>query len=339
MMEWMEVMEALGRCFSPSGQESEAAQVIGALAAPYADEVRTDAMGNLIVHKKGNGPKVMFAAHMDTLGLMVTHIEDSGLLRVGRLGGMDLREPLGTPVRFQNGTLGTVYEDLGLEEKKREMGHLYVDIGAQDAKDAARLVKVGDAAVYNTPLYQTGDALFGPYLDDRICCAALLKALALVEQSPNDLYFVFTVQEEVGLRGAQTASFAIDPDYAVVADVTDSDELPGSRHASSAKRGAGAAIKVMDSSVICHPKMVSLLREVAREKGIAHQMDILSDGGTDAGAIHKSRAGVCTGGVSVPCRYIHAPQESVWLPDAEACVRLLAAFAQLELPGMVGTEV
>lgn len=338
-MDIFKTLQALGPCFSPAGQEAEIAQTIRDLAAPHADDIRTDTMGNLIVHKKGPGPRVLFAAHMDTLGLMVTHVEDSGLLRVGRLGGIEPRELPGTPVRFRSGTLGAVYEDLGLEEKKREMGHVYVDIGAKDAQEAAALVQVGDVAVYNTPLYQTGSAVFGPYLDDRICCAALLKVLSMVQNTPNDLYFVFTVQEEVGLRGAQTAAFAIDPDYALVADVTDSDDLPGSSHESSAKRGAGAAIKVMDSAVICHPRMVSLLRDLAGAEGIPFQMEVLTDGGTDAGAIHKSRAGVCTGGVSVPCRYIHAPQESVWLPDVEACVRLLAAFAQLELPAISDKEV
>lgn len=338
-MDLFETLQALNGCFSPSGQETEAARVIRDLAEPYSGDVTTDVMGNLIVHKKGPGPRVLLAAHMDTLGLMVTHIEDSGLLRVGSLGGLEPRELPGTPVRFQNGTLGAVYEDLGLEEKKREMGHVYVDVGARDAQEAAKLVRVGDAAVYNTLLYQTGSAIFGPYLDDRICCAALLKVLSMVKESKNDLYFVFTVQEEVGLRGAQTAAFAIDPDYALVADVTDSDDQPGSTHSSSAKRGGGAAIKVMDRSVICHPQMVSLLRDLAEKERIDYQMDILSDGGTDAGAIHKTRAGVCTGGVSVPCRYTHAPQESVWLPDVEAAVRLLAAFAQADLPALSSTEV
>lgn len=338
-MELMEVLATLGRCFSPSGQETEAAKAIGELAAPYADDITTDAMGNLIVHKKGSGPKVLFAAHMDTLGLMVTHVEDSGLLRVGRLGGIEPRLMPGTPVRFQNGVMGAVYEDLGLEEKKREMGHLYIDIGAKDANEAARLVQVGDVAVFNTPLCQMGNTVFGPYLDNRVCCAALLKALSQVGESSNDLYFVFTVQEEVGLRGAQTAAFAIDPDYAVVTDVTDSDDLPGGEHEGSAKCGGGAAIKVMDTSVICHPQMVRRLRDLAQAKDIPFQMDILTDGGTDGGAIHKSRAGVYTGGVSVPCRYIHSPQEAVRLSDGSACARLLAAFAQGDLPTIPDKEV
>ncbi len=338
-MDIFETLRALNCRFGPSGQEGEVAQIIREMAAPYADDITTDVMGNLIVHKKGSGPKVLFAAHMDSLGLMVTHIEDNGFLRVGKLGGIEPHLLPGTPVRFWDGTTGVVYEDEGLGEKKREVGHLYLDIGAKDAQEAKNRVQVGDVAIWDTPVHQRGNAIFGPYLDNRICCAALLKALELTGKSPNDLYFVFTVQEEVGLRGAQTAAFAIDPDYAVIADVTVSDDQPGSEHEGSAKCGGGAAIKVMDSSVICHPQVVERLRSLAQEGKLDYQMDVLTDGGTDGGAIHKSRAGVCTGGVSVPCRYVHSPQESVWLTDVEATAKLLAAFAGAELPALPKREV
>lgn len=331
-MNVLETLQAINSRFGPSGREKRVAEKIHALAAPYADEVTTDVMGNLIVHKKGSGPKVMFAAHMDSIGFLVTHIEDSGLLRVGAIGGIEPREVLATPVRFANGVLGTLYEDQGLEDQKRRVSHLFVDIGAVDAADARARVQVGDMAVYHTPTYLSGRSVFGPYLDDRICCVAMLMALEQVKESPNDLYFVFTTQEEVGLRGAQTAAFAIDPDYALAVDVTDSDDLPGSKHTGSSKQGGGAAIKVMDASVISHPWMVDRLRELAREGKLRHQLDVMNDGGTDGGAIHKARAGVCTGGVSIPCRYIHAPQESAALSDVEDCAALLAAFAQSQLP-------
>ncbi len=133
-MDIFETIQDLNACFGPSGQEGEAAKRLKELAAPYADEIKTDVMGDLLIHKKGAGPRVMFAAHMDSIGLMVTHIEDSGLLRVGKLGGVVPRELPGTPVRFQSGLAGVIYEDPGLEDKKREMGHLYVDIGARDIK-------------------------------------------------------------------------------------------------------------------------------------------------------------------------------------------------------------
>lgn len=332
-MDMVKTLQALCAAFGPSGQENEIARVIAELAKPYADEISRDVMGNLTAHRRGNGPKVMFAAHMDSLGLMVTHITDEGFLRVGRIGGVSPRDMLGTPVRFRNGTLGTVNEDAELGDAKREMGHLYVDIGAKTADEARERVAVGDVAVFATPTYQSGHALISPYLDNRVSCLAALRAMELLEKSDNDLYFVFTTQEEVGLRGAQTAAYAIDPDYAVVADVTVADDLPGSKHTSGSSRcGGGAAIKVMDEDVICHPEMVAMLKALAEEKKIPFQMDVITDGGTDGGPIHKSRAGVFTGGVSVPCRSIHCPQEVAYLEDVEATARLLAAFGEKKLP-------
>ena len=326
-MELLNTLRTLCTTFGPSGQEKEIASVIAALAAPYADEISRDVLGNLIVHKKGSGPKVMFAAHMDSIGLMVTHITDEGFLRVGKLGGISPRDMLGIPVRFQNGVMGMVYEDDELGDVKREMGHLFIDIGAKNAEEARERVQVGDAAVFAAFTNQSGHALISPYLDNRVSCLALLWAMELLEETDNDLYFVFTTQEEVGTRGAQTAAYAIDSDYAVIADVTIADDLPGSKHTCSSKCGGGAAIKVMDSLVICHPEMVDMLKKLAEEKQIPFQMDVISGGGTDGGPIHKSRAGVFTGGVSVPCRNTHCPQEVAYAEDVEAVARLLAAFA------------
>lgn len=331
-MELVKTLETLCAAFGPSGQENEIAKVIEELAKPYVDEITRDTMGNLTAHKKGSGPKVMFAAHMDSLGLMATHITDEGFVRVGRLGGVSPRDVLGTPVRFQNGVRGTIYENDELGDAKREMGHLFVDIGAKNAEEARERVQVGDVAVYATPTYESGRAVISPYLDNRVSCLALLQAMELLKETDNDLYFVFTTQEEVGLRGAQTVAYAIDPDYAVVADVTVADDLPGSKHTCSSKCGGGAAIKVMDGDVICHPEMVAMLKELAQERNIPYQMDVITDGGTDGGVIHKSRAGVFTGGVSVPCRNIHCPQEVAWLEDVEATAKLLAAFAEKKLP-------
>lgn len=331
-MEIFETLSVLNACFGPSGQETQVGEKLAELAGPWGDEVRRDTLGNLIVHRKGAGPRVMLCAHMDSLGLMVTHIQEDGLLRVGKLGGIHPGDVLGTPVRFQSGLRGAVYEDSGLEDKKREIGHLYLDIGAKSAQEARERVQVGDVAVYDTPTFQSGNAIFGPYLDDRIGCAVLLKALEGIRSRENDLYFVFTVQEEVGIRGAGTAAFGIDPDYAVAVDVTGSDDLPGSKHGCSSKCGGGAAIKVMDGSVICHPQMVRRLRELGEGRSIPFQMDVLTAGGTDAGAIHRSRGGVVTGGVSIPCRHAHSPMASVFASDADACAALLTAFGETALP-------
>ena len=153
-------------------------------------------------------------------------------------------------------------------------------------------------------------------------------ALEQLQGSENDLYFVFTVQEELGLRGAKTAAYAIDPDYGIAVDVTPAADALDSKHGGSSLLGHGAAIKVMDSSVVCHPQVVARLEALAAERGIPAQRDVIRSGGTDAGSIHISRMGVLTGGVSIPCRYLHAPQELADRGDIEAAARLIAAFAE-----------
>ena len=208
---------------------------------------------------------------------------------------------------------------------------LYIDVGAKSREEAQGLVRIGDTAVFDGPAFAAGDRLVSPYMDDRIACVVLLKALETLGKSDNDLYFVFTVQEELGLRGAKTAAYGIDPDYGVAVDVTWSDDELNPRHRGSSTAGGGASIKVMDGSVICHPQMVKRLEELAVAREIPYQMDVIRQGGTDAGSIHLTRSGVYTGGVSIPCRYMHSPVEMVDARDVEACAGLVAAFAEAEL--------
>ena len=330
-MDILELMQTLNACHGPSGNEGQVAAAIRALAAPYVDEVTTDALGSLICHKRGSGPRVMFAAHMDSIGFIITHIDEHGFLRFGQVGGLSAHDLPGTPVRFKNGTRGVVAVQGKVEAKDWKLDHLYIDIGAKDRAEAAEKVRVGDTAVYDTTPFVTGRRLFSPYLDDRIACAVLLAAMERLKPSDNDLYFVFTTQEEVGARGARTAAYRIDPDYGIAVDVTDSDDIPDAPHECSSAAGKGAAIKVMDSSVICHPAVVKTLEDLALARDIPYQMDVLRFGGTDAGVIHQSRAGVYTGGISVATRYVHTPLEMADLDDIEACADLVAAFAQAKL--------
>ena len=330
-MDILTTLQALNACHGPSGDEGGVADMIRTLAAPYADNITTDAMGNLIVHKKGIGPKVMLAAHMDSIGCIATFVEEKGFVRFGRLGGLDVPELLATPVRFKNGVRGVIRADEHTDHKDLNLDKLFIDIGAENEEEAKAQVCPGDTAVFDTPVQGVGRRILSPYLDNRIACVILLMVLEQLRDRSNDLYFIFTVQEEVGLRGARTAAYAIDPDYAIAVDVTDSDDTPGAKHDGTAVLGKGAAIKVMDGSVLCHPSMVSKLRALAEEKGIQAQTDIIRSGGTDAGAIHQIRGGVVTGGVSVPCRYIHSPQEMVDTVDVEACAALIAAFVQSKL--------
>lgn len=330
-MDLLKTLQALNVCHGPAGDEAEVADVLEKLAMPFVDECRRDTMGNLIAHKKGSGSRVMFAAHMDSIGCIVTHIEKEGFLRFCKVGGLHAPDLLATPVRFKNGVRGVICLNESVEPKDVTLDDLYIDIGAHDADEAGAMVKIGDTAVYDTPTYASGDRIVSPYMDNRISCVVLLMAMEELQNSDNDLYFVFTTQEEVGLRGAKTAAYAIDPDYGIAVDVTVSADALGSKHTGSSKLGGGAAIKVMDTSVICHPQMVAKLETLAKERGIDAQMDIIKTGGTDAGSIHISRMGVLTGGISIPCRYIHSPQEMVDRGDVEACARLVAAFAEADL--------
>ncbi|MEJ8729015.1 M42 family metallopeptidase [Flintibacter sp. HCN-6482] len=330
-MELFELIQTLSSAHGPSGDEADIRNILSELASPMADEVAWDTMGNLIVHRKGPGSKVMLAAHMDSIGFIVTHIEKEGFLRMGKLGGISPKEAVYTPIRFKNGVRGVVVPEEKADFGKLKLDECYIDIGARDEEQAKKLVQVGDTAVYDSPCFLQGSGVISPYLDNRISCAVLLAVLERIQTSVNDLYFVFTSQEEVGLRGAKTAAWAVDPDWAIAVDVTDVDDTPGSKRSGTVQLGKGAAVKVMDSSIICHPEVVAKLEGLAQVQGISVQRDIMRGGGTDAGAIHTTRLGVKTGGISVPCRYIHTPVEMADLGDAEACIKLVEAFAQTAL--------
>lgn len=325
-MELFDLIQTLTAAHGPSGNEGGVREVIARLAAPYAQEITTDTLGNLIVHKPGQGPKVMLCAHMDSIGFIVTHVEEEGFLRVGKLGGVAPVEALYTPVRFQNGVRGVFVKEEKAEDKGLKLDACYVDIGAKSREEALSMVQVGDTAVYDSPTFCNGDKVVSPYLDNRIACAILLNVLEGLKETPNDLSLVFTAQEEVGLRGARTAAWTIAPDWALAVDVTDVDDTPGTERCGTVQLGKGAAVKVMDSSVICHPQVVQTLERLAKEQDIPVQRDIMRAGGTDAGAVQAARLGVLTGGVSVPCRYIHTPVEMASLDDAQRCVQLLSAF-------------
>jgi endoglucanase len=327
----MNLLERLTQAHGTAGDEGEIRQLIRTAAAPYGDSVTEDALGNLIVNKKGTGKKIMLAAHMDGVGFMVTHYEKEGVLRFAPVGGLDPASILQAPVRFPNNVYGVISCDDNKLGKELKMTDLFLDIGAKDEDEARKLVQIGDTAVYATPFLKTGNRVMAPYLDNRAGCLVLLEAIKQMKNTENDLSFVFTTQEEVGTRGAQPAAYALEPDYALVVDVTCPDDIPGALHEGTTAVGKGAAIKIMDHSVISSPSVVQKLNQLAQEKNISAQNDVLTCGGTDGGPIHRSRSGVLTGGVSIPCRYTHAPVELIDLNDLEECVRLVCAFCESEL--------
>ena len=319
----------------PSGFESPCAQAIAELAGPYCDEVKIDTLGNVICHKKGPGKRLMMAAHMDVIGLIITHIDKKGFLRFGALGGFVPYRLIGARMKLENGMGGSVWcDEKAMEEKKLEeisLNDLYLDIGAESEESARKMVQVGDVAMYEGEVQQLGQMLLSPYCDDLIACAALLSAMSQVEKSENDLYFVFTVQEEVGLRGAATAAYAIDPDFGVCMDVTRTGDNPSEKAKMVVKLGAGPTIKIKDVSLLCNPQVIAHLREAAKEGDVPYQDEVLTAGGTDSAAIQKTRGGVLSGCISIPCRYIHSQNEMVSLKDVEQSACLMALCAQRTL--------
>ncbi len=318
------LLEQLTQCFGPSGREELISELITNEAKAYADEIYTDALGNLIVRKKGNGKKIMLAAHMDEIGIAVTFIDDKGFLRFSSIGGVYVKRLLNRRVVFSDGTVGVIDTEEGNKELK--LSKMYIDIGAKDKADAETRVSVGDMAVFEGRFAEDGNRVISKALDNRIGCYVLLKVLESYN-GDNDLCLVFTVQEEVGLRGARVAGYSVFPDYALAVDVTDTGDTPNCPKM-AVELDKGAAIKIMDRSIICHSEVRNLLIELAKEKGIPYQLEVMTDGGTDAGAIHTSQSGVKTGGVSIPTRYIHSPSEMVSMSDVDASIKLVKEFCE-----------
>lgn len=320
------LLKRLTECCAPSGRERPVCELIKNEVKDFCDEVYTDSLGNLVAHKKGNGKKIMLAAHMDEIGIAVTFIEDEGYLRFSNIGGIYPKRIPGRRVVFANGTVGVIESEE--DNKENKLSKMFIDIGASDKKQAEELVSIGDMAVFEGEYRQSGDIVISKALDNRVGCYAIIKALQKVK-TDNDLYFTFTSQEEVGLRGAKAAAYSLEPDYALAVDVTDTGDVPGCAKM-AVKLSKGAAVKVMDRSILCDSDVRSTLIELSKRNNIPYQLEVMTDGGTDAGAIHISRGGVKTGGISIPTRYIHSPSEMVSMSDVNACIDLICAFCESE---------
>jgi endoglucanase len=325
MMELFNLVENLTNISGPAGREEKIRSFLYKEAEAYGDELFIDALGNLIVTKRNPaGKKLLLAAHMDEIGLMVTFIEENGFLRFSAIGGIDKETLLGTRVIFSNGAAGIIGREKLKEKEVAGLSHFYIDIGARDRHEAQEKVKIGDTANFYPLCQRTGSRLIAKSLDNRAGCALLLQALKnLPATLPNEVYFVFTAQEEVGLRGAGTASYQLAPDFALAIDVTRTGDTPEPEYKMDLSLGNGPAIKIKDSSVICHPAIIERMIRTAEKNKIDYQLEVLERGGTDAGSIHLSRAGVPSGALSIPCRYIHTPGEMVDLSDIAGGISLL----------------
>ena len=320
------IINKLTHTFSPSGNEKKIADLIRDMLKGKVDEIKTDALGNLICIKKGSGKKIMLAAHMDEIGIIVSYIDEKGFLRFSNVGGINPFVILGQRVVFENGTVGVVWyeENIG-DIKSIKLEKMYIDIAAKSQADAERLVSVGDMAVFESGTILQNGRIISKSMDDRIGCAILVQIALNQPRTENEIYYVFTAQEEVGLRGARTAAYGIMPDMALAVDVTTTGDTPECKPM-SVRIGDGPAIKIKDRSVIAHPQIKDRLIKCAEEHNIPHQFEILVQGGTDAGSIHTTAGGIPSGGVAIPTRNVHTSAEIVDMKDVENAVKLIEAF-------------
>jgi endoglucanase len=316
-----ELIQKLVEAYGPSGFEDTVRQLIRDEVAGHADEVRTDAMGNLIVRKRGSGPKVMVAAHMDEIGLIVTHITEKGFLRFTNIGGIYPHTLLGNRVQFADGQVGVIYCERSDDNSKvQPLTKHYIDVGATSRETSP--VEVGAAAGFLRHFVVQNGHLVAKSMDDRIGCVVAIECLKRLGATPNDIYFVFSVQEEVGTRGAQAAANALCPDVGIALDVTSTGDTPESGNM-AVSLGQGPAIKIKDSGMISHVGLVRLMRRRAEEAGIPHQLEVLDGGSTDARTMQVAGPGSAAGCISIPCRYIHSQSETVDAADVENAIRLL----------------
>lgn len=303
-------------------------------------EITVDNMGSVICHKKGSGSakKLMIAAHMDEIAFLVKFIDKDGFIRLQPLGGFDPRQ-LNSQRVIVHGANGPINGVLMYGTKPKHMlteaeanagqklDNFFVDTGLEEStKD---LVKIGDMVTMSRQMIEIGDKLSCKAMDDRVCVFIMIEALKAVKNHDFDVYGVATVQEEIGLRGAAAAGSAIAPDVMVALDVTLANDIPGIPEQDQVtKLGKGAAIKIMDGSLICHPKVVEHFRQLAIKHEIPYQMEVLPMGGTDAGAVQRLHGGIPSFTLSTPTRYIHTVNETVAKSDVQACIDLLARYIE-----------
>ncbi len=324
--ELLNLLKTLVETPGPSGSESTIRATVLANIKDFADEIQTDALGNLIARKgtrKEGGKRVMVSAHMDEIGLMITHVDDNGFARFLPIGGINALTCLGGRVLFMNGTRGVIGVERLDGTNIPTLDKLFIDTGATSREDSK--VGVGAVCGFERPFLDLGQRLVAKSMDNRVSAAVAIAALHALPENPNEVYFVFSVQEEVGIRGAITAAYGVDPEIGMALDVTRTGDTPKSAKM-EVSLGKGPAIKVRDSSFIADPRIVEWMIREAKAQNIPYQMEVLEAGGTDGRAMQLTRAGVPTGCLSLGCRYIHSPSEMIDRSDLVNAIALLVGL-------------
>lgn len=331
----LELLKTLCTKNGVSSTEDEVREYIEECVRPYADEIKTDALGNLLVFKKGaKAPtkKLMLAAHMDEVGVMVTSITSEGYLKFGCVGGIDTRVILGKPVYIgANRVFGVIgckaIHLIPASERKKvpDIKSLYIDIGARSKEEAEKLVSLGDTGAFDPRFFEFGGNIKAKAIDDRIGCAVLIELIK--SDLPIDCWFAFTVQEEVGTRGATVAAYNLAPDVALVVEGTTAGDLPSAVGAARVcSPGEGVVIPFMDKGTIYDPALYKMMGKLADDNGIKWQTKTMIAGGTDASAIQRSRAGVKTVGIAAAVRNIHSPSCVCAKADIDGLFKLAQLF-------------
>jgi len=322
------VIKKLSEATGPSGYETQVRNLVREEIKAFVDEITVDNLGNLIARKgqrTARGQKIMIAAHMDEIGLIVSHIDEKGFARFTPVGGLRRLSALAGRVQFLNGAMGVIgAERLADPGKTPPFDQMYIDFGASSRVDCP--VQIGDLAVFERSFVDLGQRLVGKALDDRVGVALLIEVLRQMSErgveSPHELYFVFSAQEEVGARGAAVAAYKIDPDLGLAVDLTPSAGTPKSLRM-AVELGKGPAITVRDQHMLSDPHVVDWMVRTAEQAGVPHQIEILESGSSEGRAIQLTRSGVRVGGLSVPARYLHSPSEMVEYADIQHSLRLL----------------
>ncbi len=324
----MRLLEKLTQTVGVSGSEDAVFKIIKQEINPDVDDIHTDAAGNFIAHKNGDGKKILICAHADEVGLVITKINDNGTLCFSPLGRVEPIVCLNHRVIFQNGLYGSVIENSEIKSLDDiNTDNMYIDIGASSYNEASEAVKPGDAcAVYGKFTVQR-TTVTSKALDNRIGTYVMIEAIKKISDSKQDLYFAFTSQSELCNKNAMCAAYNINPDIIICIDVTTSNDISGSKKG-SVKLGGGPAIKIMDKSVITHSGLRNAIVRCAKEHNISYQFEVMSSGGTDAGSMQTLKGGFAAAVVSVPLRYVHTPCETADKRDIEACIELITEFCK-----------
>ena len=325
-----ELLKSLVETTGPTGREDEVRELVQSLIEPYGDEMFTDVMGNLIARKgekSENGLRIMFSAHIDEIGVVATLVDDNGFVRFTNVGGVHPNLELAGRVRFTNGTMGVI----GMEPSKsgttvQPLSRMYIDVGATSPEDCP--VSVGDFGAFERPFMDLGDRVVSKAMDDRAGAAVLVDVIREMGATPHECWFVFSVQEEVGLRGAKTSAYRIEPDLGIALDVTLTGDTPKAQPMMAIALGDGPAIKVKDSGMISSPKVVTMMTNIAADNGIPYQLEVLTGGTTDAAAMQITKNGVAAGCISIPCRYVHSPSEMIDINDLRNAVKLIVKMVE-----------